>query len=152
MVHNNCYAEGFAVVTESDAAVKAEIDQLMRTFLGAFDNTDGRRPDLEVIRQIFLPQGTIISNIGANTVVYDLDGFIAPRATMLTDGTLTGFSEWEVSERTEIGGTVAHRFSHYRKSGFHNGVWFEGGGCKTTQFVATAAGWRMASMAWDDPA
>jgi hypothetical protein len=69
---------------------------------------------------------------------------------MLTDGTLTEFSEWEVTARTEIFGSVAHRFSEYRKSGYRDGTWFEGSGSKTTQFLRTPAGWRMASLAWDD--
>ncbi|MFF3975934.1 DUF4440 domain-containing protein [Streptomyces sp. NPDC001828] len=130
--------------------VKAEIDQLMRAFLGAFTNTDGDRPNLGAVREVFVPQGMIINNSGAQPVVYDLDGFIAPREKMLTDGTLTEFSEWEVAERTEIYGSVAHRFSEYAKSGFHDGQWFEAVGRKTTQFVRTPAGWRMSSMAWDD--
>lgn len=130
--------------------VKAELDQLTHTFLGAFTNTDGRRPDLGVIREVFIPQGMIISNVGGNAVIYDLDGFITPREKMLTDGTLTEFSEWEVAERTEIFGTVAHRFSEYRKSGYLKGEWFEGSGGKTTQFLRTPAGWRMCAMAWDD--
>ena len=134
----------------SDAGVKVELDKLMRAFLGAFTNTGGSRPAVDVIREVFIPQGTIISNIGAKPVIYDLDAFIAPREKILTDGTLTEFSEWEVAERTEIFGSIAHRFSHYRKSGFLNGEWFEGSGHKTTQFVQTPAGWRMSSMAWDD--
>ena len=60
----------------------------------------------------------IISNTGAEPVIYDLDGFVVPREKILTDGTLTEFSEWEVAERTEIFGTIAHRSSEYRKSGF----------------------------------
>ncbi len=129
---------------------KAEIDRLMRAFLGAFTNTDGDRPNLAAIREVFLPQGMIINNSGPQPVVYGLDAFIAPRERMLTDGTLTDFSEWEVHERTEIYGSVAHRFSEYAKSGFRDGRWFEGAGRKTTQFVLTPAGWRMSSMAWDD--
>ncbi len=73
-------------------------------------------------------------------MIYDLDAFIEPRQKMLTDGTLTEFREWEVAERTEIFGSIAHRFSEYRKSGFHQGEWFEGSGHKTTQFVRTPAG------------
>lgn len=83
-------------------------------------------------------------------MIYDLEAFIAPRQKMLTDGTLTEFCEWEVAERTEIFGSIAHRFSEYRKSGFHHGEWFEGSGHKTTQFVRTPSGWRMSSLAWDD--
>jgi ribosomal-protein-serine acetyltransferase len=132
------------------ANVKAELDQLMRAFLGAFTNTGGSGPNVDVIREVFIPQGTIIMNVGAEPVIYDLDAFIEPREKILTDGTLTEFSEWEVAERTEIFGSVAHRFSHYRKSGVLDGEWFEGSGHKTTQFVRTPGGWRMSSMAWDD--
>ncbi|WP_031160338.1 hypothetical protein [Streptosporangium roseum] len=130
--------------------VKAELDQLMHTFLGAFTNTGGSRPNVGVVREVFIPQGMIIKNVGADPVIYDLDAFVAPREKILTDGTLTEFSEWEVAERTEIFGSIAHRFSDYRKSGFLDGEWFEGSGRKTTQFVRTPAGWRMSSMAWDD--
>lgn len=130
--------------------VKAELDQLMRAFLSAFTNTGGSRPNVEVVREVFIPQGMIIKNVGGEPVIYDLDAFVEPREKILTDGTLTEFSEWEVAERTEIFGSIAHRFSEYRKSGFLNGEWFEGTGRKTIQFVLTPVGWRMSSMAWDD--
>lgn len=131
-------------------ADKAELDRLTRRFLGAFTNTGGIRPDIDAIRSVFIPQGTIIDNVGAEPVVYDVEEFIAPREKMLTDGTLVDFSEWEVAERTEIFGSIAHRFTEYRKSGTRDGKRFEGGGHKTIQFVRTPTGWRMSSMAWDD--
>lgn len=144
-------SEEWAAVAEVPAADgKAELDHLTRTFFGAFTNTGGSRPDLGVIRDVFIPQGRIIANVGGEPVIYDLDAFIEPRQKMLTDGTLTEFSEWEVSERTEIFGSVAHRFTEYRKSGYHNGKWFEGSGHKTTQYLRTPAGWRMSSLAWAD--
>ncbi|MDX3455549.1 DUF4440 domain-containing protein [Streptomyces sp. ME02-8801-2C] len=129
---------------------KAQLDELMSTFLGAFTNTGGSRPKVEVVREVFIPQGMIIKNVGGDLVIYDLDAFVEPREAILTDGTLTEFSEWEVAERTEIFGSIAHRFSEYRKSGFLDGEWFEGAGRKTTQFVLTPVGWKMSSMAWDD--
>jgi hypothetical protein len=58
------------------SGVKAELDQLMRAFLGAFTNTGGSRPDVDVVREMFLPQGMIISNVGPEPVIYDLDAFI----------------------------------------------------------------------------
>lgn len=134
----------------AEADVKAELDRLMGVFLGAFTNTGGKEPDVGAVREVFVPQGRIVSNIGSDPVFYDLDAFVEPRQKMLTDGTLTEFSEWEVAERTEVFGSIAHRFSEYRKSGFLKGDWFEGGGRKTTQFVRTRDGWRMSSMAWDD--
>ncbi|MFE6667563.1 GNAT family N-acetyltransferase [Streptomyces sp. NPDC057697] len=135
---------------ESVSDVKAELDRLMHAFLGAFATLGGGRPNLQVVREVFIPQGTIVSNVGDEPVIHDLDSFIEPREKVLTDGTVTEFSEWEVAERTEIFGSVAHRFSEYRKSGYLDGTWFEGAGRKTTQFLRTPAGWRMSSMAWDD--
>jgi len=129
---------------------KAELDRLMSTFLGAFDTTGGRRPDVDAIRRVFIPQGMIIKNIGGEPVVYGIEAFIEPREKLLTGGSVTEFAEWEVAERTEIFGTIAHRFSEYRKSGLRDGTRFEGSGCKTTQFLRTPEGWRMSSMAWDD--
>ncbi|MEV5824660.1 DUF4440 domain-containing protein [Spirillospora sp. NPDC052242] len=133
-----------------DADVKDELDRMMRTLFGAFANTGGSGPNLGVIREMFIPQAVIIKNVGGETEVYDLDSFIAPRQEMLTDGTLTEFSEWEITEQTEIFGSIAHRFSAYGKSGFRDGEWFEGSGRQTTQFVRTNAGWKMTSAAWDD--
>jgi hypothetical protein len=132
------------------ARVQAELDRLMDLFMASFTNTGGRRPELDVIRDLFVPEGRIIANVGDQPVIMDLDAFIEPRRKMLTDGTLTEFSEWEISERTDMFGSVAHRFSVYGKSGFRHGERFEGRGHKTTQFLRTPAGWRMCSMAWDD--
>lgn len=133
-----------------EAEVKAELDALMGVFLGAFTNTGAAAPDVDAVRRVFIPEGMIIKNVGGDPVVHDLDAFIEPRRRILTDGTLTEFSEWEVAERTEVFGSIAHRFSTYRKSGRLDGAWFEGEGRKTTQFVRTPSGWRMSSMAWDD--
>jgi ribosomal-protein-serine acetyltransferase len=132
------------------ADVKAELDGLMTTFLGAFANPGGTRPKVEAIYEVFIPEGMIIKNVGATPVIYDLRQFVEPREKILTDGTLTEFREWETSETTEIYGSIAHRFSEYRKCGYLNGEWFEGRGMKTTQFVETPSGWKMSSLAWDD--
>ncbi|MEU4828237.1 DUF4440 domain-containing protein [Actinomadura sp. NPDC023710] len=133
-----------------EVEAKAEIDRLMRMLFGAFTNVDGILPNLDVVREVFISQGMIIKNVGGETVIYDLDAFIVPRNEMLTDGTLTEFSEWEVAERTEIFGAIAHRFSEYGKSGYLNGEWFEGFGRKTTQFIRTPEGWKISSLAWGE--
>ncbi|MFC5179774.1 GNAT family N-acetyltransferase [Actinomadura harenae] len=130
----------------------ADLDRVMDAMLAAFDNTGDRTPDLASLRDLFLPQAVIVNNTGPEPAVYDLDAFITPRQKILTDGTLTSFSEWEVAHRTEVTGSIAHRFSDYRKSGIRDGVPFEGSGRKSTQFVQTPTGWRITSLTWtDDP-
>ena len=92
----------------------------------------------------------IISNTNGKPDIYDLESFIAPRAIILNDGTLTNFREKEISHQTEIFGNIAHRFVLYEKSGQHNGVDFESKGLKTIQFVKVNDQWKMCSVAWSD--
>ncbi|MFD0169655.1 DUF4440 domain-containing protein [Streptomyces decoyicus] len=128
---------------------KTEIDVVTAEFFEAFDNRGGKAADVARIRRLVLPGGVIVK-AGPEFTVYTVDEFIEPRQRLLTDGRLVEFSEWETSERTEIAGDIASRFSEYRKSGTLDGEPFEGGGTKTLQFVRTSEGWRIAALAWCD--
>ncbi|MFE2532132.1 DUF4440 domain-containing protein [Streptomyces sp. NPDC059371] len=128
---------------------KTEIDALTTEFFGAFDNRGGKAADVARIRRLVLPGGVIVKT-GPEFTVYTVDEFIEPRRQLLTDGRLVEFAEWETSERTEIAGDIASRFSGYRKSGTLDGRRFEGGGTKTIQFVRTSQGWRITAVAWYD--
>jgi hypothetical protein len=125
------------------------LDDLVARFYGAFDNRAGA-PNVAVLRELFIPEGLIVKCGAGAPEVYDLERFIAPRERLLTDGTLIGFSEQELSARTEIAGSTAARWSLYRKSGVLAGDAFEATGIKTMQFVHTATGWKFSSVAWDD--
>ena len=126
------------------------IDALARRFFSVFTNTDGRQPLLEQLYQLFIPQGMIIKNTGPEPEVYTLAEFIAPRAKLLREGTLTNFSEEESSAFTHIAGRIAQRFCRYKKSGILSGVPFAAEGMKTMQFVQTGKGWKISAIAWDD--
>ncbi|WP_330309682.1 MULTISPECIES: DUF4440 domain-containing protein [unclassified Streptomyces] len=128
---------------------KTDIDLVTADFFGAFDNRGGKTPDVTRIRRLVLPSGIIVKT-GPEFTVYTLDEFIEPRQQLLTDGRLIEFSEWETTERTEIAGDIASRFSGYEKSGTLDGKPFEGSGTKTIQFVRTSEGWRITALSWHD--
>ncbi|BDH13168.1 DUF4440 domain-containing protein [Streptomyces hygroscopicus] len=128
---------------------KIEIDVVTAEFFEAFDNRGGKAADVARIRRLVLPGGVIVK-AGPEFTVYTVNEFIEPRLRLLTDGRLVDFSEWETSERTEIAGDIASRFSEYRKSGTLDGEPFDGGGTKTIQFVRTSEGWRISALAWYD--
>ncbi|MCL7497121.1 DUF4440 domain-containing protein [Streptomyces sp. MCA2] len=128
---------------------KIEINVVTAEFFEAFDNRGGKAADVARIRRLVLPGGVIVK-AGPEFTVYTVDEFIEPRLRLLTDGRLVDFSEWETSERTEIAGDIASRFSEYRKSGTLDGEPFDGGGTKTIQFVRTSQGWRISALAWYD--
>jgi RimJ/RimL family protein N-acetyltransferase len=131
---------------------EAEIAHLVATFFAAFTTGPDVEARLDSLRRILLPRAVILRSAGRELTVYDVDGFIAPRRTLLTDGTLQEFREWEVLGRTEMSGGIAQRFSSYAKSGVQDGTAFSAGGTKTLQLVRTPDGWRISAVAWtDDP-
>lgn len=134
----------------SPVADHAEISRLAATFFAAFTSGPACGARLDSLREVLLPQAVIVKTCGQQPTMYDVDTFIAPRRALLTSGALTQFHEWEVSERTELFGSIAQRFSSYAKSGLQNGSAFSAQGMKTLQFVRSAPGWRISAVAWDD--
>lgn len=135
---------------DPQADARLQIDRLTSAFFGLFSNLDGARPDLEKIFDLFVPQGLIVKCGGPDPEISTLRDFITPRQELLSDGSLTEFSEVETSESTQIFGSLASRLSVYRKSGCRDGTWFSSRGVKSFQFVETPRGWRILSMSWED--
>ena len=133
-----------------EQADRAEIAEIVRTYFDAFTSGPGCEERMAALRATLLPEAVIVRTGGGEPAVYDVDGFIAPRQKILTDGTLKDFHEWELSGHTELFGDIAHHFCSYAKEGVQAGEPFTGRGMKTLQLVRTAAGWRISASAWDD--
>jgi hypothetical protein len=126
-----------------------ELAALTAAFLAAVSFAPGERPDYDAIRDLFIPQGLLVRNIGEPDITTVAE-FIAPRQALVDSGALTEFEERELAHITEVFGNVAHRMSTYSKSGVQDGRRFSARGVISTQFVLTPNGWRMSAMAWDD--
>src|ERR1043166_2896976 len=100
---------------------KQAIDALTRAFFGVFSNREGKRAELDVLYELCLPEAVIIKTCADAPTIYNLREFIEPRARLLNEGSLRGFFEEEVAQRTDIFGNVAQRFCSYRKTGLLDG-------------------------------
>lgn len=129
---------------------KNKIDKITAAFFDVFTNKNEKVPNLKQLKELFISNGIIINNTTGTPAVFDLDGFIVPREKILSDGTLTDFSEGEISSKTQIFENIAQRFSFYQKSGRLNGVYFESKGMKTIQFVKVNRIWKISTVAWSD--
>ena len=137
-------------MTGSETAAAAEIARLTSAFFDAVSFAPGARPDYEQIRTLFADRGLLVKNTGDAPEITTVDEFIAPRQELVDSGRLTAFSETEISQTTDVFGTIAQRWSEYAKSGTTDGEDFAARGVISTQFVLTPDGWRMFSMIWDD--
>ena len=132
-------------------ADKVQIDHLTRTFFSAFTNI-ARQPNLEIIQDVCIAEVLIIKKAGTTETIYNLESFIEPRRTILSDGTLANFEERETNEQTTINSNMAQRSSQYEKTGHLNGVYFHEFGNKMFQFIKTGSGWRICAVTWEDRA
>lgn len=123
---------------------------MVDTFFAAFVSGPGSTERLQTLRDLFLPGATVVKTCGGEPTVYDVDGFIAPRAALLSSGELSDFREWELEGHTEVFGDVAHHWCTYAKSWSQDGALRTGRGTKTLQLVRTGTGWRISALAWDD--
>ncbi len=132
------------------AADRAAIADIVRTFFAAFSSGPDCADRLAELRAVLLPGAVIVRTCGGEPVVYDVEGFIAPRQALLSGGTLADFSEWELTGHTEVFGDIAHHFGSYAKAWLQDGRPVTGRGMKTLQLVRMPAGWRISAVAWDD--
>lgn len=132
---------------------QADIDALIAAFYAAFDNRAGRRPTLEQVTTLFVAQASITVWRDGATDTWSPDAFAAPRIALLTGGGLVDFHEWETRSSTQVVDGIAARSSRYAKRGVLDGAEYAGQGTKFFHLARTAAGWRIAALAWvDDPA
>ena len=128
----------------------AAIDALVREFFAAFDNRAGALVDLPALREMFVPGAIIVKHSAESTETWSVDEFLEPRQVLLTDGSLTGFHEWEVDASTHVFDGIASRTLRYKKEGRMNGAQFGGGGAKSMHFVRIDGRWRITSIIWQD--
>ena len=132
------------------SADKIHIDTITKQFFDVFNNTNQRQPEWTILDKICIAETIIIKKTGLTQTIYDLSGFIEPRKSILTNGTLTDFQETELEEETKIVGHIAQRHSKYQKTGNLNGAHFVENGTKLFQFIKTIDGWKINSLVWED--
>lgn len=129
---------------------KLSITYLTNTFFNLFSNSGNRSVNLDELYKLCISEALIIKIENDKKEIFNIDAFIEPRQTMLSDGSLTDFKEYELYEETTIVGNLAQRISKYQKSGYLNGCHFQTKGHKIFQYLKTKAEWKISSISWED--
>jgi len=129
---------------------QSQINRVIARFYAAFDNRAGQIFDVNGFLEMFLPKARVTRVLAGEVESWTIGEFIAPRAVMLTDGTLANFHEWEIEGATTIFDNIAEHRSQYRKSGVMRGDPYNGGGRKIISLCQVDGSWRIASVLWED--
>ncbi|MBW3520090.1 GNAT family N-acetyltransferase [Flavobacterium sp. NKUCC04_CG] len=143
----NILVEGEDLMLYTTDKDQTEIDLLIEAYYAFFKNTT---QEWEMIQRFFTVKATITKVTEGNMEQLDVAGFLLPRKKLLTNGTLTDFSEVEIKRHTQIEGRIAHRLSGYRKNGLWDGKLYAGSGTKSFQLIKTTHGWKIHSLIWND--
>lgn len=130
--------------------MSSTIDEVIAAFYAAFDNRGGRQLAADTLRALFISAARITRVSAAGVESWTVEEFIAPRAAMLSDGTLTEFHEWEIDAWTTALDHIASRHSFYEKSGTMRGQSYAGRGRKFIQLCRVDDAWRITAVLWED--
>jgi hypothetical protein len=128
------------------------LDILTAELYAAISFEEGGEPDLEKLKSLLLPQGVLINNNEEHPVIWDPEEFIATYRQQIDSGAVVAFLEKEITGRTELFGTIAHRLSTYearfRTADGHLPV----RGINSVQYLKTSNAWKVVSILWNDEA
>ncbi len=140
--------ETLSVYKITNAALQIQL--LITKFYNWFTSSDTLPLNKDELLSCCLPELSVFKVNATSSTHLNLDEFVTPRFQVLSDGTLTRFSEHEIAHTTKQIGAIAQRYSYYQKSGMHNGVAFKQYGHKLFNCIETAQGWKIATIVWQD--
>src|SRR5208337_5295440 len=128
----------------------ADIDELIDSFYKRFDNRSPCAFKISELVVMFTPHARITRMTPNGIEEWSVQEFVSPRATLLTDGSLKDFHEWEIEAKTVVSSNIASRYSRYKKEGVLHGNSFKGEGDMFIQLCNGTQGWRICSILWED--
>lgn len=126
-----------------------EINGLTNSLYLCISFRKGARPDIEMLKDLFIKEGMLINNNG-DPMIFTIDQFVDAIDYQVSAGSLTSFSEKEVAERTEIFGNIAHRFSTYEARFDPDDPDPLSIGINSIQLLKVEGSWRVGSIVWND--
>jgi RimJ/RimL family protein N-acetyltransferase len=149
------FSKKIKVSNEELQTYEASADRILvtgitKSFFSAFTNKGNEPPNLDLLKEICIPEVLITNKNKSNADVFNLSSFINTRKKLLTDGTLMEFEEKEIYEETRIVNGIGVRFSEYEKKGIVYRQRFKMKGNKLFQFVKVKQSWKISSILWED--
>ncbi|MDC8787037.1 GNAT family N-acetyltransferase [Roseateles koreensis] len=131
---------------------ESQIKDMLQRFYRAFDNRDGRVPNVTALP--FWMLGRAVIHFGderGDLAGLDLPTFMRQRAELLgPQGAWREYEESVSTKRLELQGRVAHVWLRCRKSWLDQGHVQHREGVKSIQLVKQGSHWKIAALAWED--
>lgn len=126
------------------------INRLTQQLYESITFRKGEKPRLDVLRELFLPEGRLVNNNGQVPLIFTPDTFIAMLEDMVHTNQLQQFSEVEISSQTHVFGKIAQRFSTYEARLDLTADEPYTVGINSLQLIKKNGEWKVFSLVWND--
>ena len=125
-----------------------DIDQLIEQLYETISFRKEEMPQLEKLKDLFIPEGRLINNSKEVPEIYTVETFILSFRKQMEDGKVPSFEEKEISAHTDIFGTIAQRFSTYEARMDPKAEEPFAIGINSIQMIQVDGQWRISCMVW----
>ncbi len=126
------------------------IDAIVKAVYESITFPEGEEPDMERFRRLFAPRASFIRITPEGLVKTDTEGFISSFKERIRSGTLTSFSEAEISRRTNVYAHIAQVFSAYKKIINPHDRSNPVRGINSLQLYHDGERWWISTITWED--
>lgn len=139
-----------SITSPSFADDTNSIDAVVKAIYESITFPEGKEPNMERFRHLFAPQALFIHITPESMIKTDTEEFISSFKERIKSGSLTSFSEAEISRRTNVYAHIAQVFSTYEKIMNPHNRSNPVRGINSLQLYHDGERWWISSITWED--
>lgn len=128
----------------------SSIDNIVKAVYEAITFSESEKPDMDRLRDLFIPQAIFIHVTPDQVIEMDLASFILTFSERVRTGALKSFYEAEISRKTHLYGSIAQVWSTYKKGIDTEDPVSFGRGINSIQLFNDGKRWWITSILWQD--
>ena len=126
------------------------IDNIVKAIYEAITFSESEKPDMDRLRDLFIPQAVFIHVTPYQVIEMDLASFILTFSERVKAGALKSFYEAEISRKIHLYGGIAQVWSTYKKGINTEDPESFGRGINSIQLYYDGIRWWISSILWED--
>lgn len=124
------------------------IEAVIKSLYDSISFKKGVRPDLQKLRNLFIDEARLIRTTKDSHEIMSVEDFINSFNTRIDAGDFIEFSEYEIKNKIELSGGIAHAFSTYETDFETPGGKLNARGINSIQLMEMDGEWKVVNIFW----
>jgi hypothetical protein len=124
------------------------IEVVINSLYDSISFKKGERPDLDKLQKLFIDEARLIRTTKDSHEFMKVEDFLSSFNTRIDAGEFIEFREYEIKNKIEMFGGIAHAFSTYETDFETPGGKLEARGINSIQLIEMNNEWKVVSIFW----